>query len=453
MVYRPEEGALSVEECLTKLTQQEGVWRPDLDELLRGDLTPLCDLLAIDLGNGIDAARNTIRARLWSYIPQLDPRPARQGLTPDQRKRQYIKVVSVCFNVSAEQDSMRADKLQDRQKWLADNERGPLRIASSICYRDIRHAIAQIAQLLEQHAKPTAVDEVGGESASETGTPAIAVNSSLNRTVSRRTAILSLTATVVVVAALGVALLRPWEQAEPTAQRTDFPIKIEKTNPLAGAEENVRFVFSEPLEMSDEELRAFNEETVLKSRNLAPWYTKHGGIPVDSGITVITLRGNSDETVRIVDLRAVKDCQEPFNGTYFQGYTQGGPSENLKLGIDLDSPDSTLSELAYTMAKGLHPSGPNYFATNTVDLDPRERISITIAAFTKQYGCDFSLEMDVLTENGVVTQLIDDNGKPFRVTAFANSSEGDAPFARYEVVYAQDAEYTWRQVDPESYGE
>lgn len=54
--------------------------------------------------------------------------------------------------------------------------------------------------------------------------------------------------------------------------------------------------------------------------------------------------------------------------------------------------------------------------------------------------------------NGTFYQDIDNDGKPFAVTALAAPVKDGAPFSGYDAAYVQDGSNNWQQVDPGSCG-
>jgi hypothetical protein len=284
----------------------------------------------------------------------------------------------------------------------------------------------------------------------------------LPRSVSRRTAALAVVLTVVISIVLTVIIMRPWGGAGDTSDKPTVnpspvpapasspPVLVENVTGLQSVHGDLRFVLPQALDMTPEEFAKFNSDVTLKSRDFSPWYADHGAVPVAQGLATMTLRGNADEPVRIADINAIKECGKPFDGTFFVGYTQGSPEDNVKLGMDLDVPDPVLQEMVNT-AQGLHPAGPDYFKIKTIELAPGEVETLTIGAFTKRYGCTFRLQLVVATSRGSFTQDIDYNGKPFKVTAMATPTKDDFSYSGYKTVYAQNSDLDWERVNPLTY--
>ena len=122
--------------------------------------------------------------------------------------------------------------------------------------------------------------------------------------------------------------------------------------------------------------------------------------------------GNERTTVTISDLQVVRHCQAPLAGTLFLSPSQG-LNGTIGIGFDLDSPIYYARKYDY----GLH--GGDFFRDNVVTLAPGEAQTFDIAVRTSQHYCQFTFQMTVATPNGMVTENIDDNGRPFELTAKA----------------------------------
>ncbi|MFT4398042.1 hypothetical protein ACLTEW_24265 [Gordonia lacunae] len=208
-------------------------------------------------------------------------------------------------------------------------------------------------------------------------------------------------------------------------------------------------MIEEPRTLTKTELRAFNDQTTgNRTGSHLQSQLELGGVPQDFTTVVMTLATNLVEPVTVIDIRPIKECAEPFNGTYFQVYRQGsGANPNVKLGVDLDNPDPHAQQLD---DQGLLTDSV-YFADNNVVLKPREPITFSVAALTRRYGCSFKFEVLVATPAGTVTQVVDNSGEPFRVTAKAPPKDPLFPLSGYSVAYVQGAGNVWRAVDPGTY--
>jgi len=202
--------------------------------------------------------------------------------------------------------------------------------------------------------------------------------------------------------------------------------------------------------MTAPELATFNRKIISNSATYSAWYAEHDAAAIHAGVTSITLRGNAAERVHIVDMKVLKNCTRPLSGAYFQGYTQGsGPT--AKLAFDLDSPDP----IPQQVAAGFVPLGVNFFDQEYVTLNPGETMTLAIAAFTDHYACRFRLQMIVATSLGTFSENLDNNGRPFVVTAKAAPVHGGRPYSGYQSAYAYTAPagvpVGWEKINPATY--
>ncbi|HUR03767.1 MAG TPA: hypothetical protein VM347_14580, partial [Nonomuraea sp.] len=67
-----------------------------------------------------------------------------------------------------------------------------------------------------------------------------------------------------------------------------------------------------------------------------------------------------------------------------------------------------------------------------------------------KHYCEFSIALDVLSNGKLISQSIDDHGKPFKVSAM------NINHASYQKMYIggvanPDPDHKWRSVDPQTY--
>jgi hypothetical protein len=156
------------------------------------------------------------------------------------------------------------------------------------------------------------------------------------------------------------------------------------------------------------------------------------------GITgLIHAEGNRNGLVRIIDIHVLKSCGAPLRGTLVFLPSQG-EINNLGIGFNLDDANPVAEEVPNSAALyGLKKLGPSYFALHEYDLTLGEPITLAISAETTSYFCKFSFELDLLVNGRPVTQIIEDGGKPFVVSAeYDLPGEGWLPdFRAYSTLY------------------
>jgi hypothetical protein len=275
------------------------------------------------------------------------------------------------------------------------------------------------------------------------------------RPVGRRTVIVALLA--VVVLAVGVTVAAhdfsggsttagaPVNQTPVPASSTSPPLAVLSVGEFRTASTDGREVLPGPVTLTPTDISTLNHGT---SDAFTTWYAAHGGVAQDSAYSNITVRGNESQSVRITDMKVIKQCSAPFDGTLLHFYTQGGDQETYQVGFDLDAPDPVAQEMADTSARGLHPTGQDYFAVHTIVVDPGQTITLTVGGFTKDHACTFRVRIIEATSHGPVWQNVDEGGKPFAITATATPPGSSDANARYRVVYVQDAKLNWQRTTP-----
>ncbi len=232
------------------------------------------------------------------------------------------------------------------------------------------------------------------------------------------------------------------------------PVLVESVTEIQSESGDGSLALPDPLVMGAPALANFNSRVVANSTAYSTWFMQHQGAAVDFGITTITLRGNTNETVRIADLRAEKSCRRPLAGTFFVGYTQGS-GDTVRMGLNLDIANPRAQTMALTSARGLFPLGEDFFAGKTVQLAPGETETLSIGAFTKLYDCRFNFRLYVATSHGEMYETINDNGRPFQVTAMTPPSSVARPLSGYATAYALTPHTgdppSWERVDPATY--
>ncbi|MGY6658583.1 phosphorylase family protein [Amycolatopsis sp. TRM77291] len=266
------------------------------------------------------------------------------------------------------------------------------------------------------------------------------------RAVRPRTVIVTLTVTIMLAVLATIGLQKFVLSSGDSATELAALISVDPVQAMQRQDGDPNYVLPSRLEMSTEQLDQFNNEVVPHSERYSAWITEHGAVPLGFGWTKVTVRNNATETVRITDLKVLKECTPALNGTLFSEYTQGGPSGTIPLGFDLDAQKPIVKEMANTPGKGAHPVGKNYFTLNSIDIDPGGVQELTIAALSDRLSCSFRLQLVISTSAGTVTRDVDNNGKPFVVSAPASgNTQNNAPVG-YQARYVQGADQKFQKV-------
>lgn len=141
-----------------------------------------------------------------------------------------------------------------------------------------------------------------------------------------------------------------------------------------------------------------------------------GGIDPDVSTVEVELEGNRPGPVRIIDIRVVAQCRKALDGTLFYNPPQGA-SDTVKLGFDLDSP----SPIAQYAKRDPNDGPPifygDYFADHKYTLNQGDQATFRLAASSVKSYCEYRYRFDMIVGSRPESQLIDDNGRPFKVTA------------------------------------
>ncbi|MFJ5985093.1 serine protease [Lentzea sp. NPDC092896] len=208
------------------------------------------------------------------------------------------------------------------------------------------------------------------------------------------------------------------------------------------------FTVPAKIDMNDSQLAKFTTEVVEKTEGQATWYDRNGGVPIGFGLTKVTLMNKDSAAVRITDIEVLKECATPIAGTFFSGFTQGGPSGVVQLGFDLDEPSPTVQQMALQDVPKL--IGESYFTDKSIELRPGDQQDLVLAALTTNRHCKFRLRLIIATAAGSYSLDVDDNGKPFEVSGKAAPTVQGAPFSAYQAAYLRNYD-TWSRIDPRTY--
>ncbi|MGW5107524.1 hypothetical protein [Nocardia sp. NPDC004123] len=231
------------------------------------------------------------------------------------------------------------------------------------------------------------------------------------------------------------------------AQAGSPPLTVAVTTPLHSGASMGKFALPGVLDLDGAAITKFNAEVITNSDIFQRWQEDNAATPVSRGTTDLTVTNAWSEPVRIIRMSAVKQCDKPLHGTYFQPPAEGGVESNISLGVDLDAADGVFQEMYYT-ADGFHPAGPDYFEKNTITLAPGESQAFTIGAFVTNFSCTFKIRTFVADKNSTVFQDIDFHGKPFQVTGLAGPVAIENPYSGYGAMYVPNQSRTWMREDP-----
>ena len=163
-----------------------------------------------------------------------------------------------------------------------------------------------------------------------------------------------------------------------------------------------------------------------------------GAIPATVSTMELELEGNSAQPVRITRVQAeIVKCGPPLAGTLFYSPPQGSLVVE-GLGFDLDSPDP----YAQNVLPGPDDVGPprfsgDYFAEHEHRLKKHDQVTFQFAARSFEQDCSFRYRFDLSVNGQRTTQLVDNDGEPFRVSGLIRQGNWRTPVdcAAYQRYY------------------
>ncbi|WP_326580987.1 hypothetical protein OG889_22710 [Streptomyces sp. NBC_00481] len=157
------------------------------------------------------------------------------------------------------------------------------------------------------------------------------------------------------------------------------------------------------------------------------WFLDHDAVPVSDRADQIVLEGNSRTPVRVIDIEVNKQCHPPLAGSIFDN-PGAGADDSTTLGVDLDRPMQ------------VEESGPQaepgpYFDRHTISLKYGEQHVLVLRAGTSKFYCEYTLGLKISRNGEILTQVVKNNGVPFRVSAGAGDSNDRNPYKGYVRAY------------------
>ena len=193
------------------------------------------------------------------------------------------------------------------------------------------------------------------------------------------------------------------------------------------------------------------------------WFTDHHAVDADSTDVELVLEGNRAHTVRIVAVQPVVSCAAPLSGTLFLSPSAGSDTSTQLL-LDLDNPHALPSYIA-SDAGGAITSGQDFFASHTVSLTQGEQFTFKLVASSRSHYCTFTLDVTALDGDQSVLEHVDNNGKPFAVSALVDGDPTNprpGEYSAYQALYVGGVanaghgtnsfgDDLWAPADPQTY--
>jgi hypothetical protein len=175
-----------------------------------------------------------------------------------------------------------------------------------------------------------------------------------------------------------------------------------------------------------------------------------GAASLEHQVIRLHLEGPRSGQVVVTDIRPViRRRVPPLNGALVWSQSQGSEDAAQTL-LELDDRFPVLQ--AVVRDEGDHenfPAGP-YFPAHTIKLTDGETSEVVVTASAAKGAYDYALAVFSQSGTEIKQTIVDDGGKPFRVTGFACRGNHEAS---YHVVYVTDNDFKLpRDPHPERFG-
>ncbi|RGC65855.1 hypothetical protein C5N14_26245 [Micromonospora sp. MW-13] len=230
----------------------------------------------------------------------------------------------------------------------------------------------------------------------------------------------------------------------PSAAPGGDPIKINKVT-LVPRENDNTWVFpglvgAQTLGDINDDFRAYEKSTHEIMRS-------YGGVEAGVSTVELELEGNRAKDVRLTNIAIRPNCREPLTGALFDNSPQGS-AETVQIGYDLDR-DPVFAQESKMNGSDLRPQlTGNYFANRKYTLKLGEQATFRLSAVTSKQYCEYTFELEYIVDGKPESMVINNQGKPFRVTALV-VQKGQLDCSAYQQVH-QPSERGWTKVPASS---
>lgn len=440
--------------ALSELAQGLGFKRSDDDlaKALDGKMRALRDCWAIDTID-LGRARSLIFVNLKAQIEQLKPRPARQGLPVEQRKKQFDNALYISFNIIKDTPGLTDRKLMERQGSLElVDPNGGYWIGIESCQRDFAYAIVEIERKILSagyrpltgafdiaEVDPAFIPELIASPESDTSTDQNSQESTAQETRHpSSTRQFALIGSVVFALALGsgIAYESLHTSASAGQQPPQSPSSCSITAcPAANVPSPIHAPASSPnltVTFTHEGDANDGADVVFASSDTAAaaQFMNQRAVPADQwsffrqemkagayaapGLLLdLNFESTSQQTLDITNIRPVGITRRPIaTGDAVWIGSQGGGS-SLNMTFDLDDANPIAKQGVGEPQQGQPFFGPRYM---NVSAGSSQTASMRLYAYLGAYT--FDIEVDYELDGAQYQLILTDDGKPFRITAF-----------------------------------
>ncbi|WP_405096218.1 hypothetical protein [Micromonospora sp. NBC_01412] len=259
----------------------------------------------------------------------------------------------------------------------------------------------------------------------------------------------AITVVFTVVGTLGTTAGQEWlglggDKPTPPPAPAGDPIKINKIT-LVPRENDNTWVF--PGVVSAQTLGHINGEFRAYEKSSHDIMRSHGGVEAGVSTVELELEGNRVKDVRLTNIAIRPNCHEPLTGALFDNPPEGS-AETVQIGYDLDR-DPVFAQESKTNDGDLRPQlTGNYFADRKYVLKLGEQATFRLSAVTSRRYCEYAFELEYIADGKPESMTVDNQGKPFRVTALVVQG-GHLDCSAYRQVH-QPSKRGWTKVSTSS---
>lgn len=478
-------------EALRQLAQAEGIWRPDLLEVLNGpasNLRKTWGIEKLETADDTERARSTTHAFLLGYLQQVSTPKARSVDGQNKRAVVFELVYKASFNLAPKGATLTTWNIEKRRDWLMEKHG----ISRALIDRDYKHALGEVARLIQSGYQVKTLDAEPGavESAAELS-PVIEPASSDVRPAWYRRRPLQLAGLAGAVL-LTTAIVVPFSLSEETNGASPPATSASNTLPstMKGAASpaltgppppplivevqsirdaasgwHVTFDRAATAGTTDPEVLASSPRASFPNGKFDEFLRSElavGGYLAGGATIKLQVSGVATGTVEVTDVRPVIEKREPIKDglTVVMG-TQGNELDE-NMGLQLDEANPVAKDYDPTQIK----FGKPYFLDKHIRIAPNTSDTINIMTLATRYSYTFLIAIDYTADGKRGTRTVSlDGSAPFRVTPdFCGTQAFNIPSAdrdrlravRYATVHAMGvdpaiANYAWKEVDPAGY--
>jgi hypothetical protein len=152
------------------------------------------------------------------------------------------------------------------------------------------------------------------------------------------------------------------------------------------------------------------------------WELRENAVPADSMNLSVSLQGGSAKSVLITGLEIrIEHRRAPLSGTWV-GELGGGAVYSRYFNVDLDHPSGAPEVKAYAPPPGRSNEIPGEVVDFPYFISESELEYLVLVIRTRECDCEWTGELHWIVDGRTGNTRVDNNGKPFRITASENAT-------------------------------